>query len=160
MADPQRRRFRGLARRTDAGHVTIALDFDPAAVWGERARYVVAGTVEGIRFRTDLARRDGAWAVALGPRSPAAGRLQDGQAVTVEIEPEGPQVDALAPDIVAALAARPAARAAFEALATFYRKGWLRWIDATKRRPDVRAQRIAEMLDLLEAGHKERRASG
>ena len=74
----------------------------------------------------------------------------------VAVWPEGQQPDALAPDIVAALTARPRARAAFEAQATFYRKGWLRWIDATRRRPDVRAERIAEMLDLLEAGHRER----
>ena len=45
---------------------------------------------------------------------------------------------------------------AFEGLATFYRKGWLHWIEATKRRPDVRAARTAEMVHLVEAGHKER----
>ena len=39
---------------------------------------------------------------------------------------------------------------------TFYRKAYLRWIDGTKRRPDVRARRIAEMVELLEAGRKER----
>jgi hypothetical protein len=30
------------------------------------------------------------------------------------------------------------------------------WIDATKRMPEQRPQRIAEMIDLLEAGHQER----
>ncbi|HEY4866066.1 MAG TPA: YdeI/OmpD-associated family protein [Candidatus Dormibacteraeota bacterium] len=38
-------------------------------------------------------------------------------------------------------------RRAFDSLATFYRKGWLR-IDATKRRPEVRAERIAEIVAL------------
>ena len=33
---------------------------------------------------------------------------------------------------------------------------YLRWIDATKRSPEKRAQRIAEMIQLLEAGHKQR----
>jgi hypothetical protein len=32
----------------------------------------------------------------------------------------------------------------------------MRWIDATKRRPDERAARIAEMITLLEAGVKQR----
>jgi hypothetical protein len=30
-----------------------------------------------------------------------------------------------------------------------YRKAYLRWIDTTARRPDLRAARIAEVVDLL-----------
>ena len=56
----------------------------------------------------------------------------------------------------AALAANPAAGAFFDTLAQFYRKAYLRWIDATTRRPDVRAARIAEVVGLLAAGIKER----
>ena len=70
--------------------------------------------------------------------------------------PEGPQAELLAEDISEALAARPNALSAFNGLATFYKKAWLRWIDSTKRRPEVRAERIAEMVRLVEAGHKER----
>ena len=50
----------------------------------------------------------------------------------------------------------PAAGAFFDTLAQFYRKAYLRWIDATTRRPDLRAARIAEVTDLLAAGIKER----
>lgn len=35
-------------------------------------------------------------------------------------------------------------------------KAYLRWIDATTSRPDLRAARIAEVVDLLAAGLKER----
>ena len=59
-------------------------------------------------------------------------------------------------DIADALEAEPAARRAFDSLATFYRKGWLRWIEATKGRPKVRAERIAQMVELVKHGHKER----
>ena len=59
-------------------------------------------------------------------------------------------------DIVAALEKEPAARAFFHSLATFYRKAYLRWVDATTRRPDVRAARIDEMVELLKAGKKQR----
>jgi hypothetical protein len=38
----------------------------------------------------------------------------------------------------------------------FYRNAYLRWIDATKRRPEVRAARIAETVELLKAGVKQR----
>ena len=74
----------------------------------------------------------------------------------VELAPEGPQRGDLAEDISAALAANPAAAAFFDTLAQFYRKAYLRWIDATTRRPDLRAARIAEVVDLLAAGVKER----
>jgi len=62
----------------------------------------------------------------------------------------------LAEDVTAALAANPAAGAFFDTLAQFYRKAYLRWIDATTRRPELRAARIAEVVDLLAAGVKER----
>jgi uncharacterized protein YdeI (YjbR/CyaY-like superfamily) len=58
--------------------------------------------------------------------------------------------------VAAALDAAPQAAAFFDSLAQFYRRAYLRWIDATKRRPDLRAARIAEMVELLQAGHKQR----
>src|SRR5690348_6224391 len=155
MGDRAVRRFKGRAQRSGST-VEIPLPFDPAAVWGPRDRYHVTGTVNGARFRGPLVPRGGAWLIQRGPKSPGAALLANGDAVTVEIWPEGPQIGELAPDITAALDARPKARAAFEGLAQVYRKGWLRWIDATKRRPDVRKERIDEMVRLLESGHKER----
>ena len=77
-----------------------------------------------------------------------------GDDVTVELVPEGPQRSDLADDIAAALAANPAAGAFFDTLAQFYRKAYLRWIDATTRRPDLRAARIAEVVGLLAAGSR------
>ncbi len=154
--DKSVRLFVSRATRKAAGGAIIAVPFDAVDAWGPRGRYRMTGTIEGRRFRTELLQREGEWVIDLGPRSGCSALLQDGQAVTVEIWPEGPQSAGLAPDIAAALAARPRAQAAFDGLATFYRKGWLRWIDATKRRPEVRAERIAEMVKLVEAGHKER----
>jgi len=72
--------------------------------------------------------------------------------------PDGPESDSLAPDIVAALDAEPEAARFFDGLASFYRKNYLRWINATRRSPDVRAQRIAELVDLMKAGQKQRPA--
>ena len=54
----------------------------------------------------------------------------------------------LCPDIgLGALEANPNA----EALAQFYHTAYVRWIDTTKHRPDLRAQRIAETIRLLDA---------
>jgi uncharacterized protein YdeI (YjbR/CyaY-like superfamily) len=60
------------------------------------------------------------------------------------------------PDVAAALEASPRAGAYFDSLAQFYRNAFLRWIDATKRRPEQRPVRIAEMIRLLEEGKKHR----
>jgi len=150
------RRFEERAIRTASGGATLLFPFDPAEAWGRRDRYHVTGTIGGIKVRGTLTHRNGSWYIDLGPKSPSAAPLSDGQSVTVEVWPEGPQSQQLAPDIAEALAARPTAQSAFDGLATFYRKGWLRWIDGTKRRPEVRAARIAEMVRLVEAGYKER----
>jgi uncharacterized protein YdeI (YjbR/CyaY-like superfamily) len=85
---------------------------------------------------------------------PVSGTI--GDEVNGELAPEGPQRGDLADDIAAALAANPAAGAFFDTLAQFYRKAYLRWIDSTTRRPDLRAARIAEVVGLLAAGVKER----
>jgi uncharacterized protein YdeI (YjbR/CyaY-like superfamily) len=79
-----------------------------------------------------------------------------GDDVLVELAPEGPQRGDLADDISAALEANPADAAFFDTLAQYYRKAYLRWVDATTRRPDLRASRIAEVVDLLAAGIKQR----
>jgi uncharacterized protein YdeI (YjbR/CyaY-like superfamily) len=76
--------------------------------------------------------------------------------VDVELAPEGPQRRDLAPDLTAALDASPAAAAFWDELAQFYRKAYLRWIDATKRSPTLRAERIATVITLLEHRVKER----
>ena len=81
--------------------------------------------------------------------------LAAGDTVRVELSPEGPQLDRMPPDVAAALAAEPRARAFFEGLATFYRKNFMRWIESAKR-PETRANRIAEMVRLLKAGKREK----
>jgi uncharacterized protein YdeI (YjbR/CyaY-like superfamily) len=99
---------------------------------------------------------DRGWALTLAPKRLISMGIAIGDEVTVELAPEGPQRGDLADDIAAALAANPAAGAFFDTLAQFYRKAYLRWIDSTTRRPDLRAARIAEVVGLLAAGVKER----
>jgi hypothetical protein len=148
--------FNTKIRVEPGGRMVITLPFDPGEVWGQRSRYHVTGTIDGRPVRGALSSRDGGAALALGPASGHNRWLKDGDRVEVSLRPEGPQADGLAPDIALALDANPEARRVFESLATFYRKGWLSWIDATKRRPEVRAERIAQMVQLLCHGHKQR----
>jgi Bacteriocin-protection, YdeI or OmpD-Associated/Domain of unknown function (DUF1905) len=149
-------RFRAVLAAGPQGSAVIMVPFDPDEAWGAKADHPVNGTIGCCRTRTRLVPNGSGWVLPL-----AAKRLIDmgiaiGDEVMVELAPEGPQRGDLADDIAAALAADPAASAFFDTLAQFYRKAYLRWIDATTRRPDLRAARIAEVVGLLAAGVKER----
>ncbi len=149
-------RFTARVTAGAGGRAVIVVPFDPDEAWGAKAEHHVNGTLNGWRIRVRLAPGDGGWAFAMGPaRARELGAVIGGE-VTAELAPEGPQRAELADDIAAALAANPDAAAFFDTLAQFYRKAYLRWIDATTRRPEVRAARIAEVVDLLAAGIKER----
>jgi hypothetical protein len=150
------KRFRGTIGGSARGRVYLRVPFDPGEVWGPRDRHHVAGTIAGHPFRGALEPSGQGWLMPLGPSWRREVGLAVGDQVPVTLAAEGPQREALAPDIAAALDAAPAAAAFFDSLATFYRKGYLRWIDATKRRPDVRAARIGEMIQLLADGRKTR----
>jgi hypothetical protein len=134
----------------------IPVPFDPDATWGKKDRHHVAGTVNGRGVRAVIERIGDGHGLVVGPSWRRDCGIEAGTKVDVALIPEGPQRGDLAPDVVAALDASPRAGAFFDSLAQFYRKGYLRWIDATKRRPDVRAERIAEMVRLLERGVKQR----
>jgi hypothetical protein len=130
--------------------------FDPDAVWGAKAVHRVSGTVGGCRVRVKLSPGAGGWGFTLSPARVGELGLTVSGAVAVELTPEGPQRADLAEDIATALAANPPAAAFFDTLAQFYQKAYLRYIDATTRRPELRTARIAEVVDLLAAGRKER----
>jgi hypothetical protein len=154
--DTARRSFRAAIEGAARGRAYLVLPFDPEKAWGPRARYHVRGTINGRDVRGALEQFSKGHFLPLGPAYRSGAGLNLGDLVTVMLEPEGPQSDALAPDIVAALDAEPEAAKCFDGLATFYRKNYLRWIDATRRSPEVRAQRIAELVELMKAGQRER----
>lgn len=147
------RAFTAVVERDASGRAMIVLPFDPSEAWGAKTRHHITGTIGGHRIRTSLPGQGPDARVVMGHAVTAS---DIGEPVEVVLEPEGPQLSSLAPDLAEALAARPEALDFFLSLATFYRKGYLRWVDATKRRPEVRAARIAELVELLAAGCKER----
>jgi hypothetical protein len=149
-------RFRAVIAAGPRDSAVIMVPFDPDERWGAKADHPVSGTIGGCRIRTRLVPADGRWVLPLASKRLFSMGIAIGEEVAVELAPEGPQRGDLADDIAAALAADPAAGAFFDTLAQFYRKAYLRWIDATSRRPDLRAARIAEVAGLLAAGVKER----
>ena len=150
-------RFSVTVVKRPKGLVVVQVPFDPDAIWGAKPEHHVHGTINGMDVRAAVeAIGDGEFGFRIGPawREPCG--IEPGDVVDVVLEPEGPQRGDLAADVAGALEAKPRAGEFFDSLATFYRTGYLRWIDATKRSPERRAQRIAEMVSLLEQGVKQR----
>ena len=154
---------------TRAAEPSSWFPFDPDKIWGAKAFHLVGGTVRPARHVDRNRRVRGAspgWG-PLGfhanPRWMGEAGVELGDEVVFDLEPEGPLREDLAEDIATSLAANPVAAAFFDTLAQFYRKAYLRYIDATVRRPEVRARRIAEVVELLAVGVKQRprhRATG
>ena len=151
------KRFRTAIGQDAKKRAIVPLPFDPDEVWGAKPRHPVGGTLAGQKVR-GVAERDGEgrWQVPIGAMWLKDCGVAVGDEVEVELVPEGPQRTDLADDVAAALAADPEAAAFFDGLAQFYRKAYLRWIDATKRSPELRAERIAEVVRLLHDGVKQR----
>jgi hypothetical protein len=149
-------RFQAVARAGARGRAVVHIPFDPDAVWRPKAKHHVGGTVNGWKMRGTIERGTDGWELALPAMWARGLEVAAGTTVDVEVQPEGPQRGDLPDDIAAALDADAAAGAFFDTLAQFYRKAYLRWIDGTKKRPEERARRIAELVALLAAGKKTR----
>lgn len=140
---------------SEQGRVYVPVPFDPAKQWGKRDRYHLGGTLNGLPIRAVLEPGAGGHLFSLGAAWRRDNGLKPGDAVRAVLAIEGPQRDALTPDFARALKAEPAAARFWDSVAQFYRKGYLRWIDATRKRPAERSKRIAEVVRLLKAGRKQ-----
>jgi hypothetical protein len=147
--------FTAVLKPRAGGGVRIHLPFDPDAARGSRGRHSVSGTIGGHPVRGPLTRAGTECVLDLGPTWCREPDVAPGTTATVVLAPEGPQLDAMADDLADAIGADPAARATYEALPTFYRKNFLRWIDGAKR-PETRARRIADTVSVLREGRRER----
>ncbi len=134
----------------------VPVPFDPDEAWGKKPRHHIAGTIGGMGYRGVVEPLGEGHGVLLGPAWRRHCGIGPGDLVEVALFPEGPQRQGLAPDIQAALDGSPEAGAFFDSLAQFYRNAYLRWIDSTRRRPELRVDRIAEVVSLLEQGIKQR----
>ena len=151
-----KRSFTTVVHKGERGGALIPVPFDPDEVWGPKREHRVGGQVNGKKLRGSVVPAGGGFALRMGPMWVRDCGVKFDAKVKVELFPEGPQRDDLAPDLAAALDAEPKAGEFFDSLAQFYRKAYLRYIDATKRKPEVRAERIKEVVRLLKAGVKER----
>jgi hypothetical protein len=135
--------------------VFVLIPFSPDDVWGVKARHHITGSVGGFAVRGPLQCDGTDCVLALGKAWLRDSGLEAGEEADVVLSPEGPQLEQLSPDIAGALREEPRAQAFFVALATFYRRAYIKWIEGA-RRPETRNARIAEMIELLVAGKRQR----
>ena len=135
--------------------VYIPLPFNPNEVWGVKQRHHITGTVNGHGVRGSLGSDGTQYFLLLGAAWRRDCGIDEGTKVDVVLSPEGPQSEGLSQDVASALEAEPQAKAFFESLATFYRNTYIKWIESAKR-PETRAARINEMIELLKAGKKQK----
>jgi Bacteriocin-protection, YdeI or OmpD-Associated/Domain of unknown function (DUF1905) len=141
--------------RDSKGRVYIPLPFDPVSAWGPRSRFYVHGSVNSMGVRGVVQDFDDRLGLVLGEAWRRGCGLQAGDQVDVKLMLEGLQRSDLPSDVATALEEETKAGAFFDSVAPYYRNAFLKWIEATKRSPEVRSQRIAEMVALLVAGEKE-----
>jgi hypothetical protein len=149
-----KKRFTAEVEERADGTAIVTLPFSPDALWGKKPRHRVSGTVDGQKIRAIIAGGESVLILTRMWRRDCG--VTVGKRATIELWPEGPQQADLGEDFLCALKKAPKALAFFDDLAQFYRKGYVRWIDATKRKPQERARRIKEVVKLLNAGVKER----
>jgi hypothetical protein len=150
------RRFQAVLQPGPRGGAFVRLPFGPADAWGARDRYHVRGRIGGLGVRGALLEQDGGFVLPVGPAWLRGCSIRPGTELTIELEPEGIQLDDLDDDVAEALRAEPEAARFFEALAQFYRTAYLKWLDGAKRRPAVRQERLSAFVELLKAGRKSR----
>jgi hypothetical protein len=133
------------------GERHVVVPVDAKALWGE-ARPPVAGTVNGVPFRSRLMVYGGQTVLGLTNAFRAEAGIAQGDEVEVVIDrADAPREVEIPPKLQAALDADPSAKAAFDALAFTHRREYARWI-AKAKREETRDRRAAKAIEMLREG--------
>lgn len=120
-----------------------------------RGRTSVEGTINGSPFQATLD-PDGQlshW-LKVSKELREAAHANIGEIVTVQISPTDPEPEPQPPDdLQEALAASPAAKAAWEDTTTIARVDWIHWIESAKQ-AKTRKRRVDNACDMLSSGKK------
>jgi len=131
----------------------IVLDDEQAEAVGEGAkRFPVLATVNGYDWRTSVTRMRGEYLLGLSRAVRTEAGVEAGDTVDVQLTLDEAPREVELPDALAeALAADPAARAAFDRLSYTHRKEYARSIAEAKRAETVE-RRVTRALERLREG--------
>lgn len=109
----------------------------------------VVATVNGHTWRGSIARMGGAFWLAVSAENRTAAGLSAGDPVQLDVELDSaPRTVEVPDDLRQALAADPAARAAFDALTYSQQRQQVLAVEGAKK-PETRTRRIASTIDAL-----------
>jgi hypothetical protein len=119
---------------------------------GGGKRAAVKVTVNGFAYPSTIASMGGRFLIPFSSDKRAATGLAGGDPIVVELELDTePRIVEPTPDLAEALAANPAAAAAWEKLAPSHRKAHVTAIEGAKA-AETRARRVAAAVEKLAAG--------
>jgi hypothetical protein len=145
-------RFETVLQAEDAG-VFFEVPLDVPAVFG-KARAPVRGTINGHPFRSTVAVYGGRSYLPVRKALREAAGVAAGDAVVIELEAdEQPRTVDPPPDLAAALAADPEARAAFEGLSYTHQREYAEWVAEARREP-TRRRRVEQAVEMLRDGRR------
>ena len=159
MADVKQvtKRFRVLLEKDANSEATgYVVPFDVQKVFGTRARLPVRGTINEHPFRgTIFPTGDGRHYIVVNKKLREAAGVRGGQTISVTMEPD-PEPRAVTPpeDLAAALAADPAAQAAWDKLSYTHKREYAEAVEGAKR-PETRQRRVEKAVAQIAAGRKE-----
>ena len=140
-----------LLKADDLNATGISVPPEMIAALGPQKRPAVTVSLNGYTYRTTVAPYGDVFMLPVSQAHRAAAGLQAGDAVEVTLAlDQEPRTVAVPDDLRAALAAKPGATEAFDALAFSRRKEFVRQVEEAKAQ-ETRARRIAGIVDKMGA---------
>ena len=147
--------FHGRLEGARGGGAFVEIPGDVLTALGGGKRFRVRGALNGVGFESSTMTMGGD-GVCLGVHKATreAAGVREGDTVHVELErDERERVVQVPPDLEAALAGDPEARAAFERLSFTNRREYAEWVAGAKR-TETRERRLVKTVAMLRAGVK------
>ncbi|GAA0221363.1 YdeI/OmpD-associated family protein [Cryptosporangium japonicum] len=130
----------------------VLTDEQAAALGDGKKAFPVTVTVNGVTLALRLARMGGENMIGLAKAARAQAGVELGETYDVTISADaGERTVEVPADLAAALAADPAAGAAFTGLAYSHRKEFVRWVTEAKREA-TRADRVGKTVEMVREG--------
>jgi hypothetical protein len=152
MGRPTKREFEvRLEAAGDNGAWTVLkVPFRVEEAFGSRARVAVRGAINGFAFRSSLfPSGDGAHVMMVNKAMQKGAGVGPGDVVRVTMEPDTePRAVEVPPELAAALAAHPAAKAAFDKLSPSHRREYADHVRQAKQAA-TRVRRAAKAVAML-----------
>ena len=127
----------------------VRIPDDVVVALGGGSRPKVVATVNGHAWRTSIARMGGEFWLGASAEVRAAAGIAAGDAIELDVElDQAPRTVEVPDDLAAALAAAPAAKAAFDALSYSHQRQHVEAVLGAKA-PETRARRVAAAIAKL-----------